>query len=153
MRTRQTTSLTDLSQYRDVPRPLKIEKPPGPTRSPRTINTMPRMMLPVKSSTIPTITRTTAAIHKMKLISRVMAPAYPRLLRLTPALGSTSPSPLHRGSGLNPHAETGRPTVEFRVCLSQPRRSVSTACFVPSDEVAHAGSVFHGIDAGTHVLE
>jgi hypothetical protein len=43
------------------------------------------MMLPVKSSTIPAITRTTAAIHKMKVMSRFMHPAYPRLLRFTPA--------------------------------------------------------------------
>jgi hypothetical protein len=49
------------------------------------INTTPRMMLPVKSSTIPAITRTTAAIHKMKVMSRFMHPAYPRLLRFTPA--------------------------------------------------------------------
>src|SRR5215204_6258218 len=41
------------------------------------------MMLPVKSSTIPAITRTTAAIHKTKLMSRFMALCYPALPRLT----------------------------------------------------------------------
>jgi hypothetical protein len=36
------TQSSDLSQYRDVPRRLKMEKPPGPTRNPAMINTMPR---------------------------------------------------------------------------------------------------------------
>ena len=37
----------ELSQYRELrPRRWKIEKPPGPTRNPRTINTTPRMIWP-----------------------------------------------------------------------------------------------------------
>ena len=43
----------------------KIDTPPGPTKNPTTIRTMPRSTCPWKSWTIPAITRTTAMIHKM----------------------------------------------------------------------------------------
>jgi hypothetical protein len=43
----------------------KTETPPGPTRNPTTIRTMPKRTCPWKSWTIPAMTRTTAMIHRM----------------------------------------------------------------------------------------
>ena len=59
----------------------KIDTPPGPTKNPTTIRTMPRTTCPWKSWTIPAITRTTAMIHKMVAMAHYYPAAVTQILR------------------------------------------------------------------------
>jgi hypothetical protein len=58
----------------------KIDTPPGPTKNPTTIRTMPKSTCPWKSWTIPAITRTTAMTHKMVAMARYYPAAITRIL-------------------------------------------------------------------------
>jgi hypothetical protein len=69
----------------------KIDTPPGPTKNPTTIRTMPRSTCPWKSWTIPAITRTTAIIHKMVAMARCYPAADARILVAAPPVAVATP--------------------------------------------------------------
>jgi hypothetical protein len=105
------TLMRDVGQRPRRPRLVlvaKIDTPPGPTKNPTTMSTMPRTTCPWKSWTIPAITRTTAMIHRMVAMARWYPAAvaqilvHPRPVATAPRIATVHAPPERRARRWGP---------------------------------------------------